>query len=56
MKIEEIRNKWELFVEQYNEYFLDNETLWCNNLDKVKDYINKNKKRPNYTNKDPIIK
>ena len=46
MKRLEIRNRWDLFIEEYQEYFLSNEELWMSNLNKVKEYINKNKKKP----------
>jgi ATP:corrinoid adenosyltransferase len=48
MKNENIYNKWTEFIndEKYKIYFLDNESAWINKLNKVKEYINENNKRP----------
>ena len=53
-----IYNKWTNFIndDKYKEYFLDNNIIWLNNLDKVKKYINENNKRPLNTDKNPKIK
>jgi len=56
MKNEEIYNSWTKFITEYEEYFLDNETIWFNKLEKVKKYINENKKRPSSTDKNTDIK
>ena len=40
------QNKWEEFIEEYNEYFIDLDAKWYDTLDKLKEWININKKRP----------
>jgi superfamily II DNA or RNA helicase len=52
MKIEEIKNKWEEFIEEYKEYLLSDEKIWYDKLEQVKNYINKNKKAPSKKDKD----
>ena len=49
MKQENIRNKWEEFIndEKYREHFLEGEEIWNNNLEKVTKYINEHGKIPN---------
>ena len=57
------------FLISYEKYFLDNKTTWNNNFESVKDFIDKNNKRPvntlgtwittqiqNYKNKEYIMK
>jgi superfamily II DNA or RNA helicase len=56
MKNENIYNKWKNFIEEYSEYFLSNVEIWYNTFDKVKLYIDKNKKRPVDDDKDINIK
>jgi hypothetical protein len=56
MKEKEIYDEWTKFIEEYEEYFMDNNELWYNMLDKVKEYIDKNHKRPSDYNKDKEIK
>jgi len=58
MKNEEIRTSWEEFItdDRYSKYFLSNEEEWYLNLNKVKEYINKEKKRPSSEDKDKEIK
>ena len=53
-----IRKSWEDFIndDNYKEYFLDNNTFWYNNLEKVKNYININNKRPLQKDKNNNIK
>jgi hypothetical protein len=48
MKDENIRKMWQEFINdiKYKEYFLSNEEIWKDNLNKVKEYIHKYKKRP----------
>jgi len=46
MKNKEIRKKWEEFCNEYNAYFLSNEEIWFQNLEKVKKYIDENDKLP----------
>jgi len=62
MKNEEIRNEFEEFInddrykEKLNISLLSNEEEWRNNLEKLKDYIDKNGKRPPQGSKDEDIK
>jgi len=56
MKNEEIRIKWEEFTTKYKEYFISDEEKWYIILDKVKKYIEENKKRPSASEKDKEIK
>ena len=43
---EDIRNSWDNFIKDYNQYFLSNEELWTNNLTELKIFIDLNKRRP----------
>ena len=54
MKNEDIYNKWSEFIDEYKEYFLSNREIWYNTLNKVKSYIDDNKKLP--SDKDIIYK
>ena len=56
MKNNDIRIKWENFINKNNHYFLNNEDTWYYYLQKVKLYINKNKCKPSRRNKDNNIK
>jgi superfamily II DNA or RNA helicase len=58
MKNQEIYDKWTAFINNplYSKYFISNEEEWNNNLDKVKQYINENGKRPLQTDKNKDIK
>lgn len=47
MKNETRYNLWAEFVEEYKEYFIDNEEKWIDTLDKLKTFIDENKRRPN---------
>jgi superfamily II DNA or RNA helicase len=53
MKDKERRKIWEEFInnDKYKEYFLSNEEEWNINLDRVKTYIDKEKKRPSSKSK-----
>lgn len=44
----DLYDKWTVFItnEKYNKYFLSNENIWMNTLNKVKKYITENNKRP----------
>jgi hypothetical protein len=58
MKDENIYSKWTQFINDYQEYFLNNEDNlynWYNSLNKVKKYIDNNNKKPTYRNKDKEI-
>ena len=46
---EEIRKEWEEFKEEYGEYILTLEEKWRFKLEKVKKFIDKNKKPPKRT-------
>ena len=48
MSNKKIRECWEKFVgdEKYKEYFISNDEIWYANLEKVKKFIDKEKKRP----------
>jgi hypothetical protein len=50
--------KWEEFIndDKYKECFMSNEDNWNNNLQKVKEYINKYKKLPSHTDKNNNIR
>jgi hypothetical protein len=58
MKNQEIYDKWTTFMndDKYKEYFIDNNELWFNNLEKVKQYIDYNNKRPSAVDKNKEIK
>jgi len=51
MKSHEIYDLWTQFLEEYSEYLFDNEELWKINFNKLKEYINENKKTPPYGSK-----
>ena len=55
MKNKHIKLSWELFIQEYNEYFVSNEEKWNNTLSKVKIYMNKYKKRPSNCDNDILI-
>ena len=48
-----IYNKWTEFINdnKYKKYFISDNEIWLNNLKKVKDYINKENKRPSEASK-----
>jgi len=54
----EIRKLWEAFINdaKYSKYVLSNEEKWKITLEKVKNYINENNKRPAIRNKNPDIR
>ena len=58
MKNEEIRNEWVEFIkdDRYKKEFLSNEETWRNNLEEVKEYIDRNGEKPPYSSKDVDIK
>ena len=53
MSDNKIRECWRKFVddEKYKEYFISNEEAWHDNLEKVKNFIDKESKRPSITSK-----
>ena len=58
MSNETIRKLWEYFIndDKYKEYFLSNEEVWKLKLEEIKNYINKNKKRPSNSDTNEDIK
>ncbi len=56
MKNENIRKEWEKFILDYKEYFISNNQIWYDNLNKAKKYINENKKRPSAIDNNKDIK
>ena len=56
MKDNNIKIKWEQFINKYNEYFLSNENAWYNNLEKINTYIIQNNCKPSRYNKNLNIK
>ncbi len=56
MKKQEIKSKWDQFIENYKEYFLSNEDIWINKSNQVKKYIDVNNKRPSEEDKNKDIK
>lgn len=51
----DIKREWELFINEYDNYFKNDEEIWYDNLSKVKLYINQNQKKPTETNKSKEI-
>ena len=47
MKTDERRKIWEEFLEEYKEYFIDNDEVWNIKFEEVKKFINENKKKTN---------
>jgi L-rhamnose mutarotase len=56
MNNKEIKEKWEEFCEEYSEYLMTNEEIWYDTLEKVKEYIYKNKKKPSEYSKDTEVR
>lgn len=56
MKDKKNRKLFELFLEKYKEYFLDNNSSWYSTLQKIKTYIDENNKRPSCEDKNAEIK
>jgi hypothetical protein len=58
MKNEEIYNIWTEFIndKKYKEYFISNEDNWKLSLQQLKEYIDKNSKRPYVRDKNKTIK
>jgi superfamily II DNA or RNA helicase len=56
MKEENIRNKWEDFINTYGYLFMSNDEMWNNTLEKVKSYIETNNKLPSQHDKNKDIK
>jgi superfamily II DNA or RNA helicase/ribosomal protein S17E len=56
MKNEEIRKKWEDFIEKYKEYFKSDIEKWKENLNKLENYIIENENLPSSESKNKDIK
>ena len=56
MKNNKIKSIFTEFIQNFKEYFISNNDKWTNNLEKVKKYIDENKKRPNCNDKNIDIK
>jgi superfamily II DNA or RNA helicase len=58
MSNQEIFNKWSNFINEnkYKKYFISNEEEWYTNLEKIKQYMNNNNRRPSSTDKNKNIK
>ncbi len=56
MKDNERYTKWNDFLEEYKEYFTNNDDKWEKKLIDLKDFINKNNRRPNKKLKNEIEK
>ena len=48
MKIKERYDLWTQFIIEYLDYFKSNDEVWNDNFQKLKDFININKKKPSY--------
>jgi superfamily II DNA or RNA helicase len=53
---QEIKVRWEEFIEEYSEYFKSNEEIWIEKLNDVKKYIDTNLKLPSVNGNDKKIK
>jgi hypothetical protein len=56
MKKDNIKQAWELFMNEYQQYFVSDEDIWIKKLDEVKQFININKKKPLKNKLDDIEK
>ena len=56
MKNNNIKIKWEEFINEYKEYFLSTDEIWNNNLEQVKIYIKEHNCKPSQNNKNNKIK
>jgi superfamily II DNA or RNA helicase len=56
MENEEIKTLWEQFINNYNEYFKTREEFWDYMLNKVKQYMDENFKRPLKEDKNEEVK
>jgi predicted small secreted protein len=56
MKEENIRNKWEDFMNTYSHLFMSNDEIWNNTLEKLRLYIETNNKLPSQQDKNKDIK
>ncbi len=56
MKDKDIKEIWENFIKEYQEYFLSNEEIWKIKLQQLKLYIDTHKKFPSRKNTDNVVK
>ena len=56
IKNEYIKSEWESFISEYKNYFMTNEEIWKHNLEKLKEYIDKNNKKPSDKDIDENVK
>jgi len=56
MKKDKIKLEWDKFISEYKYYFVSKDEQWLLTMEKVKKYIDDNKKRPSYSNKNNEIK
>ena len=56
MKSQERYDLWSEFLEEYKEYLINGDEKWDINFQKIKDYIDKNKKRPSHHSRDNDVK
>ena len=56
MKEEQIHDTFTQFLTEYNDYFIDNNTIWKKKLLKIKTCIDENGYRPNIYSEDKDIK
>ena len=56
MKEDNIYNKFTIFLQKYNKYFMSNNEIWNENLNQLKIYINKNKKKPSLNDDNNEVK
>ena len=56
MKKKEIYEEWKKFMEEYEEYFRMPEEIWHDNLNKLKRYIDGNKKKPSIESNDDKVR
>ena len=56
MKEENIRNKWEDFINTYSHLLMSNDEIWNNTLEKLRLYIETNNKLPSQQDKNKDIK
>ena len=56
MKSQERYDTWTQFMEEYKECILSNDEKWDTTFQKLKDYINENKRRPSHHSKDNDVK
>lgn len=51
-----IKNNWEYFLDEHQQYFLTDKEIWSINFLKLKKYINTHKKTPSFIDKDISIR